>query len=178
MKRYLISLMIGCTLVLTACLSPPEKDHDSYFYSIPVGSKLSLNKTITIPAYLARRYFQGGRPINKKDINIYYPHCSLLMNTLADYERTIKPATFEIYKVMDDEVFAQGHIYVVANILTGNDGPTIVGYVSYYYLRSTENAEVRSLECEQWDDPHNVQYLSINQVKQSLGDYFTLQITD
>lgn len=178
MKYFLTSLILSNTLVLAACSSPPVKDHDSYFYSVPVGSKLILNKEITIPANLARRYFQDGNPMKKKDIDIYYPHCSILMNTLVDYERTIKPTVFEIYKVLDDEEYTQRHIYYAANFLTHIDGPIIVGYASYYYLRSTEYSDVRTLECAQWDDPIDVEYLSINEVKKSLGDYFTLQIND
>jgi len=90
MKYLLISLVLGSMLALAAC-SSAVKDPDSYLYSIPVGSTLILNKEITIPANRARRYFQNGKAVCKKDIDIYYPHCSLLMNTLVDYERVIKP---------------------------------------------------------------------------------------
>jgi len=178
MKCFLTSLILSSALVLTACSSPPVKDHDSFFYSVPVGSKLRLNKEITIPANLARRYFQNGKAMKNKDINIYYPHCSLLMNTLVDYERTIKPTVFESYKVMDDEDYAQGRIYFVANFLTSADGPTIIAYASYYYLRSSKDSDVRSLECVQWNDPFDIEYLSVNEVKKSLGKYFTLQINN
>jgi hypothetical protein len=178
MKYLLISLLLSNTLVLTACTSPPVKDHDSYAYSVPVGSKLILNKEITIPANLARRFFQDGKPMKKNDIDIYYPYCSILMNTLVDYERTIKPTVFEIYKVIDDEDYSQRPVYLASNFLTSIDGPTIIGYASYYYLRSTEDSDVRTLECAQWNDPFNIEYLSINEVKKSLGDYFTLQIND
>jgi len=179
MKYFLISLILINASVLTACSSPPVKDHDSYFYSVPVGSKLVLNKAITIPANLARRYFQYGKPMKKNDVDIYYPHCSILMNTLVDYERTIKPTVFEIYKVIDeDDYYAQRYIYFAANFFTGIDGPTIVGYASFYYLRTAEDSDVRNLECVQWNDPYEIEFLSINEVKKSLGDYFTLQIND
>lgn len=178
MKYFLISLILGNSLALTACSSHTTKDPDSYLYSVPVGSKLILNKEITIPANLARRYFQNGKAVMKKDINIYYPHCSLLMETLVDFERTIQPAEFEIYKVSDDQDYVQRPVYLVANILTNIDGPTIIAYASYYFLQSSENPDVRSLECVQWNDPVNVEYLSINQVKKALGEYFSLKIID
>ena len=178
MKYLLISLMLSGLLALTACSSAPVKDPDSYLYSVPVGSKLSLNKEITIPANLARRYFQNGKAVLKKDINIYYPHCSILMNTLVDYERVIKPTVFEIYKVEDDHDYVQRPVYLASNFLGNIDGPTIIAYASLYYLRSTDVPEVRSLECAQWNDPVNVEYLSINEVKKALGQYFSLQIND
>jgi hypothetical protein len=178
MKYFLIRLILSSSFVLTGCLPQPVKNPDSSLYSVPVGSILSLNKDISIPANLARRFFQDGKSMKKTDIDIYYPHCSLSMNTLVDYERTIKPTVFVIYKVVDDEEYAKRQVYVASNSLRAIDGPTIIGHATYYYLRSNEVSDVRALECVQWDDPYNVEYLSINQVKKSLGDYFTLEVND
>jgi len=176
MNKIIITLILYCTLIISGCSVSNIKDQDSYFYSVPVGSTLSLNKTITIPANLARRFFQDGKQMLKKDINIYYPHCSFLMNTLTDVERTIKPTIFEIYKVQDDLELAQRYVYFASIALRYNDGLSIVGYASYYYLRSVSAPDVRSLECLQWSDSIDDQYLSINEVKKLLGDYFTLTL--
>jgi len=178
MKTYLLGFTLCTALALSACSAPVVKDQNSYLYSVPVGSTLRLNKAITIPANLARRYFQAGKTVLEKDINIYYPHCSLLMNTLVSSERTLQPTSFEIIKVLDDEELAQRYIQYAANFIGQSDGPTIVGYASYYYLRSADAADVRSLECIQWNDPVAVEYLSINEVRRSLGDYFTLELKD
>ena len=178
MKYFLISLILSGLITLTACSSDPVKDPDSYLYSVPVGSKLTLNKEITIPANLARRYFQNGRVILKKEVDIYYPHCSILMNTLVDYDRVIKPTVFEIYKVEDEHDYVQRPVYVASRLLGNIDGPIIIGYASLYYLRSVDASDVRSLECAQWNDPVDVEYLSINEIKKSLSEYFSLQIND
>ena len=53
-----------------------------------------------------------------------------------------------------------------------------MGYASTYYLRSADAPNVRSLECVQWYDPVNVEYLSINEVRNTLGDYFTLELKE
>lgn len=175
--KYLIASLIACVLlVLTACSSGAAKDPDSFLYSVPVGSKLILNKEITIPANRSRRYFQNGRAVLKKEIDIYYPHCSLLMNTPADHERVVKPTIFEIYKVVDDSDYAQLPVYVASRDFPYVDGPTIVGYASIYYLRSAEEPDVRSLECARWDDPVSIRYLSINEVKKAVGGYFGLEV--
>ncbi|MDH5611294.1 MAG: hypothetical protein OEY66_02400 [Gammaproteobacteria bacterium] len=178
MKYFLISLMLSSLLILSACSSNPVKDPDSHLYSVTVGSTLTLNKEITIPANLARGYFQNGKAVLKNEIDLYHPHCSLLMNTLVDYERIIKPTVFEIYKVEDDHDYVQLPVYVASRLLTNIDGPAVIAYASIYYLRATDNVDVRSLECAQWDDPVNVEYLSINEVKKSLGEYFSLQLND
>lgn len=167
-------------MFLAACSSPVTKNPDSYLYSVPVGSSLRLNKTITIPANLARRFFQDGKVVNESDINIYYPHCSLLMNNLVEYERSLPPTEFTIIRVLDDEEYARRYVLYASNVVSGDslgDGPSIVGYVTYYYLQSSSAPNVRSLECIQWDDPVNVEYLSINEIKQALGKYFTLGIS-
>lgn len=178
-RNYRILLaLLSSSLTLSACIDRNIKDPDSYFYSVPVGSTLRLNQAITIPPNLARRFFQNGQPTLEKNLNIYYPYCSILMNTLVDYERTIKPTTFKIYQVQDDEELAQRFIYYASNVLTTPEGPTIIGYATYYFLRSTDEPDVRSLECLQWDDPYNVRYLSINQVRSALGDYFTLELAE
>jgi len=152
------------------------QDPDSYLYSVPVGSSLRLNKDITIPANLARRYFQYGQAVKEKAIDIYYPHCTIVMNTLVDYERTITPTIFEIYRVVDDEQEVRRYVYYASNYLTSDDGPVIVGFTSFYYLRSADYPDVSSLECLQWNDPSSNQYLSINEIKNVLGEYCTLQI--
>ena len=162
----------------SSCSNSPVKDPDSYLYSVPVGSTLTLNKPITIQANLARQFFQSGQPVLEKDLNIYYPHCSIVMNTLVKSNRTIQPTTFEIYKVLDDEELAQQYILYAANLLNLNDGPTIVGYATYYFLRSADVPDIRSLECIQWNDPVDVEYLSINEVRSAIGDYFTLKLQD
>lgn len=176
MNHLLISLFIYSTLILTSCSYPTIKDFDSNLYSVPVGSTLKLNKPITIPANLARRYFQSGIAIDEKGINIYYPHCSLLMNTLVDFQRTIEPTTYEIYKIVDDEEHAERPVYFASTTASDGEGASIIAYVSYYFLRSSASSDVRSLECLQWDYPYEAEYVSINEIKQSLGNDFTLQI--
>jgi len=178
MKHLFIFLILGNALALAACSTPIAKNYNSIFYSVPVNSTLTLNKDITIPANLARRFFQNGKAIKESDVNIYYPHCSILMDTLVDYERTIKPTTFKIYKILDDEQEARLYIKFASNFIKVNDGPIIVGFVSYYYLRSANNPDINSLECVQWNDPYIDEYLTVNEIKKSLGDYFTLQIND
>ena len=175
MKKLLPSFTLCTAFALSACTNPVVKDQNSYLYSVPVGSTLRLNKAISIPANLARRYFQAGKAVRKSDINIYYPHCSLLVNTLLEVERTIQPTVFEIYRVQDEEELAQRYVQYASTFFAW-DGPTIVGYASYYYLHSADAPDVRSLECIQWNDPVDVEYLSINEVKKSLGDYFTLEL--
>lgn len=175
--RPLINILAAFSLVfLVACSSTPVKDTSSFLYSVPEGSTLTLNQSITIPAHLARRFFQGGQPTLEKHINIYYPHCSIVMNTLADHERTLKPTVFEIVRVQDNEEEASRYILYANRTMVLGDGPLIIGKSTYYYLQSRDEPDVRSMECIQWNDPYSVKYLSIDEVRKSLGNYFTLRL--
>lgn len=179
MKYISYNLLIILTLLISSCSNELVKDHDSFAYSVPIGSKLILNQEITIHANLARTFFQNGNEIKERDINIYFPHCSITTNTLVDNDRTIKPAAFEIYKIRDKEEHVSRNIqYASLSLMVSADGPTITGLTSYYYLRSTLEQDIRTLECAQWDTPTDNRYLSINQIKKSLGDIFTLQLNE
>lgn len=165
------------TFLLAACALPTSTDPDSFLYSVPVGSVLELNQDFPIKAHSARTYMQAGKIVQESELNIYYPHCSLLTNTLEDYDRIIKPTRFEIYRVVDDEEHAQRYVQYAARLFGfDSDGPTIIGQSSYYYLRSADEPDVRSLICIQWGSPESVEYLSINQVRAVLGGIFTLHI--
>ncbi len=164
-------------LLLNACALPTSTDPDSFLYSVPVGSVLELEQDFPIKAHTARSFMQAGRIVQEHELNIYYPHCSLLTNTLQDYDRIIKPTRFDIYRVVDDEEHARRYVQYAARLIGfDSDGPTIIGQSSYYYLRSADAPDVRSLICIQWGSPESVKYLSINQVRAVLGSIFTLHI--
>lgn len=164
---------------ICSCNHTHTKDIQSQFYSVEVGSKLILNKPIVIKANTARTFFQSGQVTKEKNLNIYYPHCSITMNNLTDTNRTIMPTMFIIYKVVDDEEYAQIHnLFASINSLGRGDGPSIIGQATYYYLKSIKSPDVRTLECIQWGDPYDVKYVSIADINLSLGEFFTLEIAD
>lgn len=179
MKFY--KIIISCIFITFAlgCEPTVVKDLDSQFYSVNTGSVLTLNKPVTIQANTGRTFFQNGKIIKEKNLNIYYPHCSITVNTIVNHNRIIKPTNFTIYKVDDQEEHAQLHVlYVSRGVLGNNDGPSIIGQASYYYLRSLDEPDVRTLECVQWGDPYDVRYVSINDVRSAVGSIFSLVLND
>ncbi|RDH84992.1 MAG: hypothetical protein DIZ80_05895 [endosymbiont of Galathealinum brachiosum] len=172
-----LSLLILFFVMLFSCSKENIIDERSYKFSIPEGSKLILNREIIISSGMGRTFFQSGKVTAEKDLNIYYPHCSITINTLKDNDQIIKPASFNIIKVIDDEEYVQGYIlYASNNIKISSDGPLITGLVSYYYLESKREPDVRTLECIQWDTPYENRHLSIEEVRKSLGNIFSLII--
>jgi len=166
-------------LFINSCSQDAIKDENNFTYSIPVGSSFTLNKQIIIKGNTGRTFFQNGVVIDESSLNIYYPHCSLTMNTLTDKDRFISPVIFIIQKVIDDEEYAQGYIQFASNnISVSSGGPLITGLVSYYYLSSSIETDVRALECIRWDSLYENRHLSILEIRKSLGDILTLQITE
>lgn len=175
-KTVFSCLFITVTL---GCAPTVVKDLDSQFYSVNKGSALTLNEPVTIKANTGRTFFQNGKVVKEKDLNIYYPHCSLTVNTIVDHNRDIKPTTFTIYKVNDEEEHARLHVlYVSRGVLGNNDGPSIIGQASYYYLKSLDEPDVRTLECVQWGDPYDVRYVSVNDIRSAIGSIFTLVLNN
>ena len=178
-KYISYKLFIPFLLVISSCSTEIVIDHDSYKYSVPVGSKLILNQKITIAANQGRTFFQNGKELKNKDVDIYYPHCSITTHKIVNSERVIHADSFEIYKIIDDEEYAQRNVYYASIFfMADNYGPSITGLVSYYYLRSKAKQDIRTLECLQWNSPGDNKYLSINEVKIALGNIFTLQLNE
>ena len=172
-----LALVVLLITTMLACSNENTRDEASFKYSIPVGSKFILNQKITIPPGLGRAFFQDGKVTQEKNLKIYYPHCSITINTLKQNHQIINPAIFNIIKVVDDEEYAQGYILYASNDLkVSSDGPLITGLVSYYYLESATETDVRTLECIQWDTPYENRHLSIKEDRKSLGELFTLII--
>ena len=175
MKYFKLLLSITLISLSLACEPTAVRDLDSQFYSVKSGSKLTLNKTIVIQGNTGRTFFQNGNVTQESDLNIYYPHCSITVNTIVEHNRNIKPTKFNIYKIEDQEEHAQLHVLYASRDAFGfTDGPSIIGQASYYYLKSTDEPDVRTLECVQWGDPYDVRYVSINDIRSALGSYFTL----
>lgn len=174
LKLTISSLFITSSL---ACETTAVNDLDSQFYSVNTGSVLILNTPVTILENTGRTFFQNGKVIKEKDLNIYYPHCSITVNTIINHNRDIKPTTFIIYRVDDQEEHAQLHIlYASRRALGSNDGLSIIGQASYYYLKSADEPDVRTLECVQWGDPYDVRYVSVNDIRSAVGQIFTLRL--
>lgn len=162
-------------LLLVSCQSVQPYDENSRYYQVPVDSRLILHKQVSIDANLARAYFQYGKQINKKHIEKYQPHCYLLLSTLSENEQLIQPDTFIINKVERDFIVStdqQRYASIGMNLFD----TSLVEYVNIYHLASNSQPNVLSLNCLQWSDSSDRLYLTIGEVRQALGQYFSLQL--
>ena len=91
------------------------------------------------------------------------------------------PDSFVVTKIVDQsEDVATGWPTFAAlgmGIVFG-DGPVHLTFSTTMYLESKVQPDVYRLTCQRWDWPNIGEYLSINEMRQALGDYFTLILAE
>ena len=156
LKRLLLAL----PLLFTSCHGREETDENSPYFVIPAGSRLVLHQAVTIPAFSAGVYLQGGSWMPWAQISRYHPHCKLELQQPLDSAQTVAPDEFVITRA-GEEVETQEGLEVRARVLE---------------LRSERQPRVRRLSCAIWQTAAGGQPVSGRELRQALGEIFTLEI--
>jgi hypothetical protein len=167
-------------LLLTACESSQTvRDEDSQYYSVPLGSTFTLNTGITIQPNFTSTYFQFGNIEPVGNIDFYKPHCKFELYTISEQARQVRPDTFVVTRIVDqsEDVSVEWPRYV-ALTMGAYDGPVHLTFSTTMYLESSMQPDVFRMTCKRWDWPAIGEYLSINEMRQALGDYFTLTLAE
>ena len=153
----------------------------SPYYTIPIGSTLTLNREITFPADIVSVFIFDGQIVPRSTIDVYKPHCKFELYDMKPQSQTIQPDTFTIRKVVEHYVTYTPerllHTKFVLNRHT-HGGPSYQPYTTYMYLQSDKQQNVYRLSCLHWEDPVDARYLTVAQIKQVLGDMITLKLND
>ena len=172
-----LALVLALTL-LSACQALAEKGEDSPYYTVPAGSKLLLHKPLTVPAFKAGVYLQGGKVLSHKDVDEYYPHCKFEVKDVKDTPQSIEPDEFVVYKVVEGEDYSALAYPRLAGlgVISAGNGAGRVMYFTNFYLRSAKQPHVMLLICQHWEDPTDAEYLTVRQIRIALGEFFTLKL--
>ena len=180
MNKFIISTGFISAALLSACdNSQVVKDENSQFYSVTPGSTFTLNREVTIQPDNTSIYLQNGKIELVKNIDFYKPNCKFELYTISEQARQVKPDTFVVTKVVDqsEDVSAKWPTYAGLGMALG-DGPVHLTFSTTMYLESKLQPDVFRMSCKRWDWPATGEYLSINEMRQALGDYFTLTLAD
>jgi len=180
MNKFIISTGLISAALLSACdNSQVVKDENSQFYSVSPGSTFTLNREVTIQPDNTSIYLQNGKIELVKNIDFYKPNCKFELYTISEQARQVKPDTFVVTKVVDqsEDVSAKWPTYAGLGMALG-DGPVHLTFSTTMYLESKLQPDVFRMSCKRWDWPATGEYLSINEMRQALGDYFTLTLAD
>jgi hypothetical protein len=159
-------------LLLVACTAGTGYRYPGVPTPLPVLSTATLHEPIQIRAERASEYIQDSevRPYNT--ISEYYPHCIFELRTVADTPRTVHPETFIVTGVRRDRYMAGFRRLMVAG--TGGDYNPVMS-TTVISLHSDTQPDVFRLSCRQLDEPYLARHVSLEQMRNTLGDLLTLE---
>ncbi len=182
MHRRILAMAALAALAITACDNRQlVKDQDSPFYSIPVGSRFTLNRELTIQPDHTSVFLQNGDPAADSNVDFYKPHCIFELFSISNKARVVRPDTFVVTKIVDqsEDVATSWPTFAALGMgIVFGDGPVHLTFSTTMYLESRIQPDVYRLTCQRWDWPNIGEYLSINEMRQALGDYFTLILAE
>jgi len=181
------TLSILLLLVLTAgCVSQYQGNEDSPYYVIPAGSSITLNQDLTFAPDEVGLYFQGGKQVPKMQIDLYRPHCKLELKQRLETAQVVKSGEFKVLRATQEIIHSVGlPVRLASNVagrfsIGGGDssipGPEL--YATRLKLSSARQPHVLSLNCGHLESPPvTAVHLTIHQIRQALGQIFTLKIS-
>lgn len=183
----IFSMAVLFAAVLTACSSQPVADEDSAFYAVPVGSRLQLHQAVTIPPDQVAVWVQDGKLLPESDVNKYRPNCKFEVYKISEQARTVAADNFEITRVEDDietsalpaevQLAALEVMLSEAYLALGAlDHSEVFNYATLMYLHSERQKDVYRMTCQHWESVMDDRYLSISQMRQAMGEVFSLTL--
>lgn len=144
-------------LQLTGCNTAATRDQNSFAFVVPRGSKLVLNKPVQIPTQKSHLLFQDGRIVG--GVDQYRTSCR-----------------FDVYDLGPSMVEADS--FLISRAYVGEEWaiePTVLRFYRTLHLKSGTQKDVWKLTCEHWDNALGGRAVSIPQMREALGDYFSFE---
>jgi hypothetical protein len=148
---------IACGMLLAGCQTVASNDPASINFKIPPGSRLVLNRELTIPAGVAHVILQHGEvgpAANEFEVN-----CRFEVRNLGP--RVIQPDTFLITRWGSQRDWV--------------NEPNTMRFYKVFYLKSDRQADIMPMTCQVWNYPRIGRPVTIRQVQEALGEYFTFE---
>jgi hypothetical protein len=145
-----VLLLAGCQ---TAAIDNPATIH----FRIPPGSELILNKELTIPPGVAHVILQHGKvgpAANEFEVN-----CRFEVRDLGP--RVVQPDAFLI------SASGSGREWV--------NEPNTMRFYKVFHLKSERQAGILPMTCQAWDYPLIGRPVTVRQIQEALGGYFTFE---
>ncbi|MGE5241192.1 MAG: hypothetical protein ACM3NI_06040 [Bacteroidota bacterium] len=156
-KRLLLTL----PLLFSACHNRDETDENSPYFVIPVGSRLVLHQAVTVPAFAAAAYLQGGLWMPQTEISRYNPHCKFELRQPKDAPQTVAPDEFVITRTTEEVEVQSETTQIRSRVLM---------------LQSERQPQVSRLSCTVWQTLVEGRPVNGRELRQALGRAFTLEI--
>lgn len=185
MKKILAPLVV---LLISSCSVSLDYKRATIKELLPVGSTLRLTHILDIPAERSFIYIAHGKVATLKNYNtvdIYQPYCTFHLYDESQQVRQIIPDQFEVTRIVEWErdfgsikyknnTYTNNRAGGLIKTSTRDAGPSIVMYATIISLRSTLQPEVKEIVCGHWNDPAEIEPLTLKEMKSALGDLITI----
>ena len=190
MKKVVVLLFF---LLISACSMPVTIPLVSIKDTLPVGSILQLTQTIVIPADRLYMYIADGelkKLKNYNTVNIYLPYCTIHLHNESSQAHQILPDDFEVTKIVEWErnfgsifnnkngVIKRRNGRFIKTSKKNDQAPSILMHATILSLRSTKQPEVKELVCGHWDEPSEIEPLTLKEMKSALGGLMIITKTN
>lgn len=185
-NKWLIAFTI---LLSTGCQKNMVVDEASPYSSVPTGSTLILNKPITIQPEQVAVFVQHGNIVQAGRFDIYRPNCKFELFKISEQSRTVQPSKFRITKIVDEMETVQRSesVFLAMNnsrpsehlswgMMLGASDNEMYNYATVMYLSSDTQKDVYRMTCKHWESIIDDNYLSIKQMREAMGEWFTLEV--
>ena len=146
-----------CVTLLAGCQTVGTNNPATIFFKIPSGSKLILNKELAIPAGEAHILLQHGEATS--GASEYYINCRFEVRDLGP--RVIQPDTFLITRDSSQREWV--------------DQPSIMRFYKVFHLKSERQPDIMPMICQYWAYPLIGRPVTIQEIQEALGSYFTFE---
>lgn len=153
-KLFVIILL---AVSLTACNTAATRDVSSFAFRIPSGSKLVLNEAVQIPSGQAHLKFQHG--VMSGAVDEYSTNCRFNVYDLGPTR--IEADTFTISRASSGQEWA---IH-----------PNIMRFYREIPLKSETQKGVTKLVCQHWEEVLGGRNVTVPQMQEALGRYFSFE---
>jgi hypothetical protein len=181
--RYGWLVLVPVVLLLSACQTRVREAADGPWIEIPPGSRLTLNRSISVPQDRARVFFRGGR-VQNVGANVG-PSCGIEVRTIPrDGPYTIAPGSFTITRVQDywtqvAQHPAAGIVRLQLASSTDGGGNPLIQQGYHLWLSGPSDSNVMRLTClGMLDDMWRARAPTLAEVRAALGALATLELSD
>lgn len=168
-----VPVVSGCAGIMT----PPEPGETWYVTPKP-GSTVEVRQTLSADGG-ARISLQYGKAVSPGDLYKLDPYCQFHVLRPGDELNEplrIEPDTFTVEETYrrKDVVKLDGMQYAFAAGEDFDPSPSQRTMATYMELSSDAQPDVYQLVCQRWADPYDHNHVSINEMRESLGDLVLL----
>jgi len=156
-KQWIPILLVAAAI--TGCGNPMavKDDVNSQFFYIRPGTKLILHQDVDIPKERSHTSFQHGKVVSGLDN--YTVGCILDVRNLGP--GVVSAGTFTVSRAESSQEWVSR--------------PNIMRFYRVIYLQSDIQPDVLRLTCQDWDGPLQGKDISVPEMREALGEYFSFE---